>query len=105
MREHTDSEDPNPDEGWVTGERLWDSEIASITLCRFSGIAVDGGCPARRQERHPDVDCEGLFVSIEALRAGTIDLTQFGEGTIRIPMGGGGDLSAEIDPAKQGGSS
>lgn len=94
VREHPFSEDDGPqDVEYQVSETRWDTEIVSITLCKFTGIQgfVDGSCGARRAGKHPDLSCETIFVSADALSRGEIHLGAYDEVPmlVRTPVGGG----------------
>lgn len=78
-----------PEGGWVTAPPLYDSEITSLILCRFTGVSPlnDGTCPARALRTHKDEDCLTLFISAEALRDGTVPLEMPALET-RVPASG-----------------
>lgn len=91
--EHDDDNlDPHPEDGWITAPTLVDTEITSLTLCRFTGrkVKLDTVCVARDLGLHKDVDCASLYLQAEALASGTVDQTLFPEvqEEIRTPAAG-----------------
>lgn len=68
-----------PDGGWVSSEALIDTEITSLTLCRFTGkqVGLDEFCFDRIHGRHRDVSCVTLFFQAAALTPDGVDQAMF----------------------------
>lgn len=89
---HDDDIPDGRDTGWQSGPRLYDSELLTLTLCRYTGEPpmVNGECAARAARQHRDVECFQLFFSAEALKREGIDFLNY-DGVpreIRLPEGG-----------------
>lgn len=60
-----------PAEGWEGGQRLYDSELLTVVLCRYTGARIeDGRCTAA--ERHPATFCPALYLQAEATRGDVV---------------------------------
>jgi hypothetical protein len=74
VREHPLEPDPDePEDGWVISPELFDGEITTIELCRWTGSrrAFGGTCPLAH--RHAPGECAALFVQADALvKAGLV---------------------------------
>lgn len=84
MRDHTDEPQGDHDEpegGWVTAPVLYDTELVTTMLCRFTGFPAEASrrCLERENGQHPDVECRALYIQADALRAGQFDLSGFDE--------------------------
>jgi hypothetical protein len=87
-----------PEGGWETAPRLFDTELLVTTLCRFTGFPREhsGRCLEREAGQHPDEECAALYVQAGALRDGRLDLAAFGEDIpeeVRVPFAGDAEPS------------
>lgn len=96
-----------PDGGWVRAEPLIDTEITSLTLCRFTGkqVGLDEFCFDRIHGRHRDITCVTLYfqeAALDALTTGEGELDQASFSTaqevIRVPMFGGDPIGTTHTP-------
>lgn len=87
-----------PEGGWVTGPRLFDTELVVTTLCRFTGFPREHSrrCLERENGQHPDEECAALYVQVDAMQRGRLDLSAFGEvipEEVRLPLSGDAEPS------------
>lgn len=86
-----------PSEGWVAGYPLIDTQLLTVTLCRFTGDKLAAGdlCLDRTANRHPDVDCHALFFQADALSSDMVAGAQLPEAVseVRAPFACGGQLA------------
>ena len=98
MRQHRMVQEPEfelgePEGGWVTSLTLIDTEITSLTLCKYTGkqVGLDDFCFDRIHGRHRDESCVTLFFQAGALSpAGELDQGLFPttQEVVRSPAGG-----------------
>lgn len=60
-----------PEDGWTTGRRLYSTELAMVTLCKFTGERYDERCD-ERGITHPDEECVMMYWSADAITSGFI---------------------------------
>lgn len=80
MQEHKFSEDDanEPEGGWEGGPDLYDTELVSVVLCKYTGYIVnDVDQPCEHADTHAPGPCFTLFHSATALTNGTIDIARF----------------------------
>jgi hypothetical protein len=87
-----------PEEGWATAPRLFDTELHVTTLCRFTGFPREssGRCLEREAGQHPNEECAALYVQADALTHGRLDLAAFGDHVpeeVRVPFAGDAEPS------------
>lgn len=79
MEEHssTDTFQDEPKDGWVTGQDLFDTEVITTTLCRYTGdqLGPNMECIYRRKRQHPDVNCVAFYHLADAIVDGRVALT------------------------------
>lgn len=94
-----DSLEGEPQDGWVSGPELTDTELLVTTLCRFSGNPASHGepCPTRSARLHPDVECRTLFFQAEALGRGVTGLEDYESvpEQLRQPWSGGAPIAIQ----------
>lgn len=92
-----------PEGGWVTSEPLIDTEITSLTLCKYTGkqVGLDEFCFDRIHGRHRDESCVTLFFQAAALSAdGELDQAQFptAQEVVRTHVAGGDPIGTTHQP-------
>lgn len=67
-----------PEGGWVTGPELFDGEVTTVVLCRWTGRRMGLGGPCDMAHRHPPGDCSALYIQADALtKGGLVDQELF----------------------------
>lgn len=87
-----------PEGGWETAPRLFDTELLVTTLCRFTGIPRETSerCLEREAGQHPNEECAALYVQADALTSGRLNLAAFGDAIpdeVRVPFAGDAEPS------------
>lgn len=91
-----------PEGGWsAPSKRLYDTEIITLTLCKFTGLRLDPAvraCVARVDGYHADEDCPAVFFSAVALQRGELDITNFDAipAEVRVPFAGAGEPTGTV---------
>lgn len=110
MRLHDDDVDSlaadEPEDGWVSSEPLIDTEITSLTLCRYTGkrVGFDEFCFDRIHGRHRDVSCVTLFFQAAALSEdGELDQAKFPQAqeVVRTHTAGDDPIGTTHEPLAQ----
>lgn len=96
MHHEPEFEKGEPQDGWVTSQTLIDTEVTSLTLCKYTGkiVGLDDFCFDRLHGRHRDESCVTLFFQAAALSvSGQIDQAMFPAAQEVVRSHGvGGDL-------------
>ncbi|MCW2613070.1 MAG: hypothetical protein JWN08_64 [Frankiales bacterium] len=85
--DHAGSDEP--DGGWVAASGLYDSEIITLTLCRFTGYRLlrEQECDARTSARHSDVDCHQAYAALPHVLDHSITTIMSLPDELRRPVG------------------